>query len=271
MLKVPTLVVGALAIMLSAGVLVKRAEPPAPASVPVAASEQRTASALPMSFEAIPTFQAGFVHEVAIPWKPSESEDGGEGAVPAPGISTPVPTTTMTAMVQKLEEKKATPKKRGLRSLGKKLCVGAACCATLAGCPAPQIRPTPQPEACPPGAVETMKELGISLGAEHGATFPAELPPEIITVEEGFTSIKLIGPWKELPSSTVFRGRLLIGEDRVFGRFTEAETPTGTSYPVCLELRDRRGGRGIRRKADGGPDRARIFSTVDVRAVDRFE
>jgi eukaryotic-like serine/threonine-protein kinase len=259
-LRWPALAAALLAMVLGAAVLVKRAEP-APAAAPVAVST---------SSEATSTLQAGFVREVEIPSKPSESAAGGEGAVPALGTPTPAP-TTMTEMLPETE-KKTAPKKRGIRSVAKK-CVGAACCATLAGCPAPQVRPTPAPEACPPGAVEAMKELGIEVGAGSTASFVAHAHPMgIVTVEEGFTSIRSTIPWKELPDNTVLRGRLFIGEERVYGRFTEAETRAGKTLPVCLELRDRKDHRrGVVREADGGPERARIFSTVTVRAVDRFE
>mgnify|MGYP006198226741 CR=1 FL=1 len=41
-----------------------------------------------------------------------------------------------------------------------------------------------------------------------------------------------------LPDRTRLSGRLYFGQGRVYGRFTEARTPSGETYPVCLELWD---------------------------------
>ena len=115
-----------------------------------------------------------------------------------------------------------------------------------------------------------MKTLGIDIGNEWVATF---LTPEAsyITVREGDTTISLIGNWGKLPQKTLLSGRLIFGDGRVYGRLTEAKVPGGDTFKVCLEVRDNRGGRGAVRKPDGGPESARIFSTVDVRAVSSFE
>ena len=72
-------------------------------------------------------------------------------------------------------------------------------------------------------------------------------------------------------------GRLYLGPERVYGRFTQARVlRTGKTYPVCLELIGRSTGwgepPGVDRKDVGGPaDAAVVFSTQAVRAVERFE
>ena len=73
-------------------------------------------------------------------------------------------------------------------------------------------------------------------------------------------------------------GRLYLGPERVYGRFTQARVlRTGKTYPVCLELVGRTGAwektpPGVEREDVGGPaDAAVVFSTQAVRAVERFE
>lgn len=166
----------------------------------------------------------------------------------------------------KLPKKKNRP-----GSVGKVAGVVAAASIELA-CPGGQVRPPPQPEECPPGALKAMKERGIKVGNTYPATFPVVWDAQFITVPEGQVSIHLYKPWQQLPPDTTFSGRLIFGPDRVYGRLTEARTPEGERFPVCLELFDERTRkRGLERKPDEGPDTARVFSTVLVGATDHFE
>jgi eukaryotic-like serine/threonine-protein kinase len=174
----------------------------------------------------------------------------------------------------KTEETRAPKGQRqGFRSTVKKGCVGTACCVALTGCPGAQMRPTPPaPEPCPAGAVETMKTLGIDIGRQLPATFHLTAQSaSFITVQEGDTTLDLLGDWGKLPQETLFSGRLIFGEGRVYGRLTEARLPGGETFKVCLEIWDEEGGRGARREPGGGPGSARIFSTVDLTAVSSFK
>jgi serine/threonine-protein kinase len=210
-------------------------------------------------------------HEVARPSKPLDSS-GGEGAEPAMGsISTPVMITMLRKddTRQKPQEKKTKVLGLAVKAIGTGLVYQA-----LTGCAAPQqVRPTPEPAPCPAGAVETMKALGIDIGQQHAATFVFDDGwTKFITVREGDTTLDLVGDWGKLSQDTLLSGRLIFGEKRVYGRFTEARMPGGEPFKVCLEMRDVEGGRGaIREPDDGGPGSARTFSTVDVRAVSSFE
>ncbi|HYO58689.1 serine/threonine-protein kinase [Archangium sp.] len=235
-------------------------------------------SLLPGFTDTDPLSQACFVREVALPWKPLESVGG---AVPALGTSTPAPFAI--AMLRKDETSLKTEEtralktqKQGFRSIVKKGCVGAACCATLSGCPAPQVRPTPEPAACPAGSVEAMADkLGVRVGQRVSAYLNLE-GAQVITVREGPTSAQL-GSRREGESSgrIYLSGTLTIGQERVYGRFTEARDLKGDGqpFPVCFEMWDDfKGGRGaVIRERDGGPDTARIWSTVIVKAVRSFE
>ena len=228
------------------------------------------AAPLDTSSEATPTRQAESGREVAQSTKPLDPP-GGEGAEPAMGsISAPV----MITMLRK-DDSSEKPQQKKTKVLGRaaKVIGTGLVCNALTGCPTPQhVRPTPEPGPCPVGAVETMKTLGIDIGNQHPAHFTlATKGAGYITVKEGETTLSLLLDWGKLPDRTVLSGRLLFGDGRVYGRLTEAKVPGGDTFKVCLEVRDEQGGRGATRKPDGGPESARIFSTVDVRAVSSFE
>ncbi|MCP3170145.1 serine/threonine-protein kinase [Myxococcus qinghaiensis] len=151
----------------------------------------------------------------------------------------------------------------------RKVMTAAAVCTTLA-CTGSQVRPPPDPEPCPDGAVETMENLGIRVGYEHPATFPIKGPPKVISVKEGASQLRLVGDWEDMPSGAVLSGRLFVG-DRVYGRLTRARTSKG-NFPVCLEVLSGSGGRGLELENGGsGSEGGRVFSTVAVRAVREFE
>ncbi|QRO02209.1 protein kinase [Archangium violaceum] len=218
------------------------------------------------------TRQTGPGHEVASTAKPPDPPDG-EGAAPTmDSISAPV----MITMLGKddLGEKPQQKKTKSLGSAGKVLGT-AAICTTLAACPAPQVRPTPEPAACPAGAVEAMAEkLGVRVGQKFSAYLGKAGPPDII-IRDGPISAQL-GPRRPGESSGVIilSGTLTIGKERVFGRFTEARDlkADGQPFPVCFELWDGWGrGRGVVHEPSGGSDSVRIDNAPDVMAVRGFE
>jgi serine/threonine-protein kinase len=234
----------------------------------VATLLSRPESAPPHTSSKAPmTQQAEHGHEVALSAKPPDPPVG-EGAEPMMGsLSAPV----MITMPHDTSEKPQEKKTKVLGRAGKALATGLVC-TKLVGCPAPQVRPTPDPEPCPAGAVETMKTLGIDIGNQHGAHFTIATQAEYITVPEGETTLSLLRAWGKLPDRTLLSGRLIFGDGRVYGRLTEAKVPSGATYKVCLEARDAfKGGRGVIREPDGGPESARVWGVVDVRAVSSFE
>jgi serine/threonine-protein kinase len=268
---------GLVVVVLGVALVVKRVEPTSE-SPPVTVSNSKVEAALllPGFTDTDPLPQACFVREVALPWKPLESAGG---AVPILGTSTAAPFAIAMLLKDdtslKTEETHAPKMQRqGFRSIVKKGCVGAACCATLAGCSGAQVRHTPEPEACPAGAVEAMADkLGIRVGQSISA-FLAKGGAQVVTVREGATSAELgpIGPVGE-GGGTFLYGTLTIGEERVYGRFTEARIQDGQPFPVCFEMRDifKPGKGAVIRERAGSPDSARIYSTVDVKAVRSFE
>jgi serine/threonine-protein kinase len=72
-----------------------------------------------------------------------------------------------------------------------------------------------------------------------------------------------------LPTNTRLSGRIYFGEKRVYGRFTEARTPAGETYPVCLELWDD-DELGSAIEPESAPGKPLVSIAADVRVVDRF-
>lgn len=132
--------------------------------------------------------------------------------------------------------------------------------------PAAQVRPL-SPADCPPEAQQAMKEWRLS-GTES-AMFPVERGADNVTVRRGpGASLRMIEDWGRMPGGSVLTGELVFGEERVYGRFTEARTPEGKWFPVCVQMLDnwdRK--RGVKLERRSGPDTAVVYSNVRVEAV----
>ncbi|NOK05928.1 MULTISPECIES: serine/threonine-protein kinase [Myxococcus] len=220
---------------------------------------QRTASPQP---------QAGPGQEVATYAKkpqaaPAAAPIGPEAtpAAVAPPATLPEVTATVTTPQNDTASSQPVPAKKAARSVRTAL-AATALCGALA-CSGPQVRPAPDPEPCPAGATKGMKKLGMEIGDDAGASFVrGEEKP--VTVREGTAQI-ILGSDKATLS-----GRLVIA-DRVYVRLTRARF-RGESFPVCLEVLDSSGNRGLAIKDGGGESgKARVFSAVSVKAVSEFE
>jgi serine/threonine-protein kinase len=147
----------------------------------------------------------------------------------------------------------------------------------------PPVRHEPPPEACPAGAVETMTDiLGLRLREIRSVQF-SDVRGRPIRVQED-TPVYMPGHWMAgadrngrggwkiaLPDDTRISGRLYFGATRVYGRFTEALTPSGLTYRVCLELLDTRGNVGLEYGPGGEPGKPLVFSVAQLRVVDHFK
>ncbi|HZH75973.1 MAG TPA: hypothetical protein VEY88_08070, partial [Archangium sp.] len=221
--------------------------------------------------------------EVAFPWRPLE---GGASAAPS-GASTPAPVASAT---HPQDMRVKTPRKASLsqdstrrpRDTGSPATqAGAAVllCTLASGCPgptAPQVRPLPPPAECPPGAVRAMKELGFTFGEYRTALFPFEDYTEKwvpVRVGPGVTMV-LDETGTKLPDDTVVSGELFFDGQRIHGRFTQAHTPQGETYPVCLVLADRNDNIGLGAdnvKPGREPGTALVLFSEGVKVVERFE
>ncbi|WNG54117.1 hypothetical protein F0U59_04405 [Archangium gephyra] len=175
------------------------------------------------------------------------------------------------------------PKRRG--SAVRTACLGLTGAALQAclGTPqqVPSERPAPPPQACPAGARETMNgTLGLSLGEKKSVAW-SSVRGRSVQVHEDVT-IRMGSDWEAgadhtgigykvaLPNNTRLFGKLYVKEGRVYGRFTEARTPQGVTYPMCLELMDTEGHVGLELQPGSGPGKMMVDPVVEVRVVDRF-
>jgi serine/threonine-protein kinase len=146
----------------------------------------------------------------------------------------------------------------------------------------PPARPAPPPKACPAGAVETMTDLlGFRLGEMKSGDWSAVRGRPVQVREDA--SLRVGGHWMAgadrdgvggrlaLPTNTRLFGRLYVHEGRVYGRFTEARTPQGVVYPVCLELLDSMENVGLELEPGSGPGKMMVAPAARVRVVDRFK
>nr|WP_217442674.1 serine/threonine-protein kinase [Myxococcus sp. CA033] len=182
-------------------------------------------------------------------------------AAVAPPAMLPEVTATVTTTKSDSPTSPPVPARKATRSVSSALAT-TALCTTLA-CSGAQVRPAPEPEPCPAGAVEGMRKLGMKIGDEEGSSF-VRGEEKYVTVKEGTAQIILGSDMATLS------GRLIIA-DRVYVRLTRARTSKGT-FPVCLEVRDGSSNRGLEIEGGGGDSgKARVFSAVLVKAVSEFE
>jgi serine/threonine-protein kinase len=191
--------------------------------------------------------QARLVREVASSGQVSQAARGAAPLV----ASTPAPVVKRTTAHKedtRVKTDKNMPPKRKAKSALRTLVATGAACTVLAGCTAaaPQVRRVPPPQPCPLGAVEAMRDLGLAESIEKYrrkrlpggfVRFPGK-EHQAQAVQEGPVTIRVPEDFGGLPQGTVLSGQLYIGPERVYGRFTQAQVPSGTVYPVCLELMD---------------------------------
>ena len=228
--------------------------------------------------------------EVALPWCPLEGATGAAPAWAATPASVARATLTKDMPVKASRQdsgpqrKPSQPQKPGSNALATALCTVAV---GTSGCTGAQVRPAP--EACPDGSLEAMKRLGIRVGDEIDVHLPYEI------IEERAKSF--VHPGKgtfefsyELPGPGLKRragmlsGELILGSERVYGRFTQARLGDGPWFPVCFQLYTRanfviktgggfvEGGPGVFRYAwKQRTDVAMITPTPSAQAVDHFD
>jgi serine/threonine-protein kinase len=284
---VPVLVaVAVVGLVVGMGFFLGQLRPPPRASAP-SPGQQVPTSPVPAEFSLdAPTPWATHVHEVAPPWMPPEAD---AGATP-PRADTPALVTTVTlgkgttGMKKKAPRAQAKREKKENGSTGANVLLAVTAAANMA-CPGAQVRKEPAPQECPAGAVETMTgRLGIPVGHRGGRT---TMPgwkidsPGPVPVQEGPISLELQGDWDvgsdamnrggrtALPNGTRLSGQLCFGDKLVYGRITQAVTPTGDTFTVCMELWDNRVHRGLEIESDGGA--VKVLTRVQVKAVDHFE
>jgi serine/threonine protein kinase len=217
--------------------------------------------------------------EVAPPGGPLE---GGEGATPSwHSTSAPVASATppKDTRLKTPRHTSASPEKSSSSppgSVAAKAGTAMLLCALGTHCSAPasQVRAQPPPEPCPAGALESMAALGIEEGDEAGSTFEGVRGESVFTIREGPGARVVLGrPLGKLLPGTVLLGHFVFNKERASGRFTEAQTPEGTNWHVCLEAWDwgEDYGRGLVREPGSPPGTAKVFASPHLRAVKQFK
>jgi serine/threonine-protein kinase len=254
-----TRALGGLALLLAVGALsalVGRTPPPTP----------------PVSAGVHPADGPGASGQEVAPTR--EAPEGAGGAAP-PVAATPAPVARATPAQDtrmKTPHPPSTPKQAKhqeqhrlmpgstagtcvmLWAVGQLACTG----------PAAQVRPL-TPADCPPKAQQAMKEWGID--DSRKVEFPNVGDAQPVTVRRGpGATVTLMYRWGKAPIDTVLTGELIFGEDRVYGRFTEARTPDGKWFPVCAQL-SKEGKLGVDIRSRPTPHTAVVFSVAAVRAV----
>ncbi len=204
-------------------------------------SEARSELPLPPTSPTPSSTDAG-VHgrEVAPDAKPLESLPGGDAAP----VGAQLPASTANAMLRTPAQtpKKETPKTQ-TQGAGFRLPVkpaAVAVCALLdGGCTAPasQVRPEPPAISCPQDWRKTHERFNVT-GRGNTATvkgYKGE-PREVFRVKDGPVTLQvgIVGSVGRLPNGTLLLGQWQLGDNRLFGTFTEAKIPGAGTLPVCL-------------------------------------
>ncbi|WP_309893873.1 serine/threonine-protein kinase [Archangium sp.] len=209
-------------------------------------SEARLEPPLPSTSPAPGSTDAGVLgREVALAAKPLESLRGGDAAP----VGAPLPASTANAMARtsaqrpKNETTKTQTQGAGFRLPVKPAAV-AVCALLDGGCTAPasQVRPEPPAISCPQGWLETHKRFKFYMlpGGPGRATvkgYKGERA-EVARVKDGPAVLEVpAAPGRrvgDLPADTLLLGQWQLGDNRLFGTFTEAKIPGEGTLPVCL-------------------------------------
>ncbi|MCY1081796.1 serine/threonine protein kinase [Archangium lansingense] len=176
--------------------------------------------------------------EVAPDAKALESLPGGD----ATPVGAQLPASTANAMLRTSAQtpKNETPKTQrqgaGFRLPVKPAAV-AVCALLDGGCTAPasQVRPEPPAVSCPEGWQETHERLHVkSRGLATLKGYKHE-PGEVARVKDGPATLR-VESVDGLPENTLLLGTLQLGEERLFGTFTQAQIPGAGTVPVCLVI-----------------------------------
>jgi serine/threonine-protein kinase len=126
-----------------------------------------------------------------------------------------------------------------------------AVCALLdGGCTAPasQVRTEPPAITCPQDWRETHKRFNVTARDKVATVkgYRAE-PGDVARVKDGPVTLQvgIVGSVGNLPDGTLLLGRWQLGDNRLFGTFTEAKIPGEGTLPVCLVAGIEAGGLGF--------------------------
>jgi serine/threonine-protein kinase len=206
--------------------------------------------------------------EVAPPWQWPE---GGRGTAPLVA-ATPVPVASATRPQDlRVKTPKAPlssqppPPEMQTGTSAAKVGTALLACALASGCPGAQVLPV-TPDDCPPGAQEAMKKWYFR--GRLGDAFFEQEEQGLSTVRKGpGVVIRLSSDWGDAPTGTELTGELFFGEERVYGRFTQARIRGGDPFPVCVQLRDNDDTLGLPIEGRPALDAALVGRSFQLEAV----
>ncbi|WNG22743.1 serine/threonine protein kinase [Cystobacter fuscus] len=178
--------------------------------------------------------------EVASDAKALESLPGGDAAP----VGAQLPASTANAMARtsaqtpKNETTKTQTQGAGFRLPVKPAAV-AVCALLDGGCTAPasQVRPEPPAVSCPQDWRKTHERFNVTVRGNAATVkgYKAE-PGDVVRVKDGPVTLQvgIVGSVGHLPDGTLLLGQWQLGDNRLFGTFTEAKIPGEGSLPVCL-------------------------------------
>jgi serine/threonine-protein kinase len=107
------------------------------------------------------------------------------------------------------------------------------------GCTAPasQVRPEPPAISCPQDWRKTHERFNVPVENNTATVKGYEGEPrEVFRVKDGPVTLQvgIVGRVGNLPGGTLLLGQWQLGDNRLFGTFTEAKIPGVGTLPVCL-------------------------------------
>ena len=226
---------------------------------------------------------ACLVQEVAGTWPPSEAGEGAARFL----ASTPAPAPAMRrqqdSRVQRPEQSPPPPRTKARSCVPRleQVCTAGLCTLWLAGCTGAPVRPPPPPPAdCPPGAEDVMNALDMESVCPAYLTDPERDWDAEVTVPLGRISFTTgfrgsAGTCGNLPPRTRLSGELFLGtvegKTWAIARLTQARTPEGKTYPVCMYIGKAGKDPGVEVLRPGDkPGTVVIYEWVHTRRTKRF-
>ena len=155
-----------------------------------------------------------------------------------------------------------------------KPCLIAASTLALTACVViGKEKTTAPPLTCAPETVELMKKLGLEPGQQGSLHLEASQPggpTDYGVYHQGPVRSRLESAVGELPAGTLVEGTLWMDTGKVQARYTQASTPEGQSYPVCLVLGAMAPG-GVYAEAGTTPSAITLPKSVPFTVVAQFE
>lgn len=143
----------------------------------------------------------------------------------------------------------------------------------LSGCALTQQKPAAPRQTCAPETVALMRKLRVEPGQQGQLTLEAQQPgsaQDYGVYRQGQLTSQLMAPLGDLPAGTLLEGVLWMQTGKVQGHYTQAHTPDGQTYPVCLVLGSSTPG-GLYAEAGSSPGALTLPRRVPFVTVSQFE